>query len=211
MVIVSGRSVAWLIRLVGSPRLSYVGIHGAQLAHGNGPITELTGIAFRSDMASVKVDLVKWLESEGSGLGIVLEDKGTSIALHYRDAPDVASAYRKIHDVLAMRKLPETMLVHDGRMVVELRPVGFDKGEVVKRIVAEVTPAWLIYAGDDRTDADAFMVAKLLREGGALNTLTVGVLSGEWPADALCSPDYWATSVEEFVSWLGWLASKSSS
>ena len=211
VAIVSGRPVAWLRQIVGSPHLSYVGIHGAQVANGQGPVVDLTGAAFRSDLASVKVELVQWLESKGHGHGISLEDKGASLSLHYRRAADVASVYRLIHEMLATKELAGVMEVRDGRMVVELRPAGFDKGGVIKNMVAEVRPDWLIYAGDDRTDADAFLVAKLIREGGSVKTLTVGVFSQEWPADAVCSPDYWASSVSEFAGWLGWLATKSSS
>lgn len=211
VAVISGRSVSWLRNEVGSPNLSYVGIHGAQVAGGRETVIDRTGTLYRSALAAVKADVTQWLGSEAREHGISLEDKGSSLALHYRQAPDTSSAYRLIRGLLSTRELPGVLEVHDGRMVVELRPAGFDKGRVVRDMVAEVRPDWLIYAGDDRTDADAFLAAKVLRDGGVVDTLTIGVFSDEWPADAVCSPDYWAASVREFADWLAWLENKSSS
>jgi trehalose 6-phosphate phosphatase len=75
----------------------------------------------------------------------------------------------------------EQLTLQPGRLVWELRPpTTLDKGEVLRRLAADLQPAGIIYVGDDRTDADAF--AALKRMAG-IKTVAVGVRSAELPND----------------------------
>jgi trehalose-phosphatase len=69
----------------------------------------------------------------------------------------------------------------------ELRPpIDLDKGEVLRRLVAAKHPAAVVYAGDDRTDADAFSVLKRMT---GVRTVAVGVRSPEVPDDVFVDCD----------------------
>ena len=90
--------------------------------------------------------------------GTLLEDKRWSLSLHYRLAPAAAPRLRTAADHVAGR---EGLRLGEGRAVLELRiPAEVDKGTAVvtlaRRLGAGVPGSAVLFAGDDRTDEDAF-------------------------------------------------------
>ena len=64
----------------------------------------------------------------------------------------------------------------DGRLIVELRPIGAGgKGEAVGRLLAELAPASVLAMGDDRSDAEGFVLLSEWRAAGRLAALNVGI------------------------------------
>jgi len=94
--------------------------------------------------------------------GLLLERKRSSIALHYRQRPELAALCEgAVEDVVA--KNPGLVIL-PGKMVFELKPKGIDKGEAVRAFLGEApfqgrTP---IFIGDDVTDEHAFEVVNAL-------------------------------------------------
>lgn len=98
--------------------------------------------------------------------GLTLEDKGLSIAIHFRARPDLQAEVEAFAARFA--DAAETgLLVQRGKMVVEIRAAGPRKGDAVAAIMA--LPAFAgrrpLYFGDDVTDEHAFAAAAAL--GGA--------------------------------------------
>lgn len=98
--------------------------------------------------------------------GTWLEDKGRSLAVHTRRTADPDGALALLSP--ALRELAERagLRVEPGRMVVELRPQGVDKGSALTALVAETGPRTLLYAGDDLGDLPAFEAVVALRSQG---------------------------------------------
>lgn len=91
--------------------------------------------------------------------GLIVEDKGWAVALHYRGAPQRSAAAR----ALAARLGRELGLeVQHGRQVVELRAPGPDKGEALRAYMSEAPFAGRrpVFLGDDLTDEAGFRVAR---------------------------------------------------
>ena len=91
--------------------------------------------------------------------GLVFEDKGASVALHYRLAPQLARAAQSVVREAAV-PLGEAVEVQEGKMVVELKPAGCDKGKAIAQFMREApfegrVPVFL---GDDVTDEYGFRV-----------------------------------------------------
>lgn len=112
-----------------------------------------------------------------SNPGLELEDKGMSLALHFRRAPQLAGLVR---ETLA-RHLPESgsgLVMQPGKMVMEVKPAGRDKGIAVREFMAEepFRGRRPVFVGDDVTDEFGFRVVNEL--GG----LTVKVGGGETAA-----------------------------
>ena len=134
---VSGRSGAEAARLVGVDRVVYVGVHGLELA----PEAE----RWRETLRPFAAEQWLWLE-----------DKGLTVAFHWREAEDEAEAVRELEDV-AGRAEALGLEARWGRKVLELRPpVAADKGTAVRALLAERGLQRALYAGDDTTDLDAF-------------------------------------------------------
>ncbi|MEM7399515.1 MAG: trehalose-phosphatase, partial [Pseudomonadota bacterium] len=93
---------------------------------------------------------------------LILERKRSSLALHYRQRPDLAaSCEAAVRDVVADNP---SLVILPGKMVFELKPKGVNKGEAVRAILNEApfkgrTP---IFVGDDVTDEHAFEVVNAL-------------------------------------------------
>jgi trehalose 6-phosphate phosphatase len=97
--------------------------------------------------------------------GLLLEDKGSALAIHFRAVPEAADEVEALMRRLAEREGPD-MAVQPGKMVVEIRPAGPNKGGAVIAFLAEPpfagrTP---IVLGDDWTDEAAFGIVNA--EGG---------------------------------------------
>lgn len=107
--------------------------------------------------------------------GTIVETKSYSVALHYRQAPSLEASAREI----ATRLADELDLrLELGKMVVELRVAGGDKGVAVRRLMARPPMAGSrpLFIGDDLTDEKGFEAVRAL--GGA------GILVGEGRASA---------------------------
>ena len=134
---VSGRSGEEARRLVGVEGVVYVGVHGLELA----PEAE----RWRETLRPFAQLDWPWLE-----------DKGLTVALHWREAADGQAARAEL-DRVAERAEEAGLEARWGRKVLELRPpVEADKGTAVRALLEERGLRRALYAGDDTTDLDAF-------------------------------------------------------
>jgi len=178
---ISGRQALEARRLVGVEGIAYAGNHGFELLLPGEREPRLDpAVAGRERDAA---DFLAALDIEALGaLGLRLEDKGPIQALHWRGAEDERGAEARAHEIAAeagRAKLEPRW----GRKVLELRPVGGGgKDAAVAALLATDGVTAAIYAGDDRTDLDAFRRLRELRDGGELETaVCVGVISPEAP------------------------------
>jgi trehalose 6-phosphate phosphatase len=155
---VSGRTGEEAARLVGVSGAVYVGVHGLELA----PEAE----RWRSALRPFASERWPWLE-----------DKGLTVAFHWREAQDECDARRTL-EAVANRAEAAGLEARWGRKVLELRPpVEADKGTAVRTLLAERGLRRALYAGDDTTDLDAFRGLD-----GLEVAVRVAVASAEAPA-----------------------------
>ena len=134
---ISGRTGAEAWRLIGVDGIVYVGVHGLELA----PNAD----AWRAPLQPFAALEWPWIE-----------DKGLTVAFHWREAPDDAAARRELEEI-AEKARATGLEVRWGRKVLELRPpVDADKGTAVRTLLAEHGLRRGLYAGDDTTDLDGF-------------------------------------------------------
>jgi trehalose 6-phosphate phosphatase len=122
--------------------------------------------------------------------GAWLEDKVYSVAVHTRRVPD-RDRWAEPVDRTARRRIAVDLGLEivPGKLVWELRPaVQGDKGDAVRRVVAESGTRTVVVVGDDLGDLPAFAaVAELAAEG--TTGLRVAVRSEEAPPDLLAAAD----------------------
>lgn len=122
--------------------------------------------------------------------GLIVEEKGASVALHFRQARTHAAEAR----VIARRIATNTGLaLQDGDMVEELRTPGASKGDSIRDFMATARfrDAHPVFAGDDVTDEHGF--AEVDRLGG------YGVLVGR-PRQTHAR--FGLRNVEDVMAWL---------
>lgn len=126
--------------------------------------------------------------TEGRAEGITVERKRATVSVHFRKATDPAAASAMLQPLLQDIARRERLQLQPGRQVWELRPqIELDKGEVLRRLAADLRPAGIVYVGDDRTDASAF--SALRRMAHRARTVAVGVRSAEVPGEVFVDCD----------------------
>lgn len=156
LALVSGRAVAFIDALFGPHRFAVAGLHGAERRTSDGRIEEATA---GPELVAIK----RRLAAEATGLaGVIFEDKGAAVALHYRQAPDFKDTVRQLMDEAAASAGAGYSL-QPGKMVVELRPRA-SKGDALQNFMQEEVFKGrrpLVF-GDDVTDEAMFKVANRL-------------------------------------------------
>ena len=117
-------------------------------------------------VARLRARLPGLLESEGA----VLEDKGLSLVVHTRPCQDPAGALARLTTPVRELAADEGLELHPGRLVLELRPPGFDKGSALLSLCDPV-PSAVLFAGDDTGDLSAFDAVDGLRAAGVPGVL----------------------------------------
>jgi trehalose 6-phosphate phosphatase len=122
--------------------------------------------------------LPQMLADAGAPEGTWVEDKGSAVAVHTRRTTDPVAALAALTEPLAGLAAETGLVVEPGRMVIELRAPGMDKGAALTALVAERKAGAVLFAGDDLGDLAAFGAVRALREGGHPG-VTVCSASGE--------------------------------
>jgi trehalose 6-phosphate phosphatase len=197
--IISGRPLSELESMVAIEGIYYAGNHGLEI---EGP-----GLRFVSQPAEIARTMMKDLARRLAATldsidGVIVEDKGLSLSVHYRlvkkgEENLVAEAFKQLTSPLLNKG---KIRITSGKKVLEVRPpIDWHKGKAVEAITREIKTllkleqVLTIYLGDDTTDEDAFSV--IHRPGGW--SIFVG---GENPASVA---EYFLNStieVEEFLS-----------
>jgi trehalose 6-phosphate phosphatase len=89
--------------------------------------------------------------------GLLLEDKGVALAMHYRLAPRLAPEVEIVMNEMSA-ELGGTFIVRPGKCVFELMPRGFDERTAIQLLMSqpEFTARTPVFVGDDPTDEVGF-------------------------------------------------------
>lgn len=184
---ISGRSIADLDRFFPELRLAAAGQHGAERRSAAG---DLHGTPFPADRLDATRD--RLARAIARHRGLLLEDKGSSIALHYRQAPRLGGFAHRLARAEALR-LGDAYDLRPGKRVVEIGPAGRNKGEAIEAFLDE--PPFRgrlpVFLGDDTTDEFGFRVVNA-RQGHSIK-IGPGPSTARWRLGG----------VREVRSWLG--------
>ena len=203
VAVVTGRAPLDARTMSGVPELLVAGNHGAEwLEPGAGEPIRSDDAARIGALVDEVVDRVPALE------GVTVEHKGLSATVHYRNAPVPAAARQAVLD--AIGRLPDGLERRDGRMSVELRPIGVgDKGAAVRTIIQRFGLRGVVVMGDDVTDLDMFSAVAEARAAGRLRgtIIAVGGADGEVPDEVVAAADVVLPGVDDAADLLTRLAS----
>ena len=160
LAIISGRSLEDVQPKVGVSGLIYVGNHGLEIKKPGARRKKMLASTGTAELKKIIRNVRKALKDVP---GILFEEKGPILAVHYRNVPRKFSS--QIRHVIEDKLQPwkGRWKVVSGKMVLEIRPnVDFDKGKAVEEILGSYPSDGVlpVYLGDDQTDEDAFRVLK---------------------------------------------------
>lgn len=131
-------------------------------------------------LATFMLELPDVLRAEGLA-DAYIEEKGLAVAVHTRRMADPAAAFEILRPRLQQRATKYGLVLEPGRMVIEVRAPGMDKGEAVRRLQRELRADAFLFVGDDLGDLEAFRAVIDLRKRGMLGLLVCSA-SDEQPA-----------------------------
>jgi trehalose 6-phosphate phosphatase len=154
LALVSGRALQQLDQLFSPLCLSAAGLHGLERR-----IRCQDVIRAEPDEAILEAARARLGSFAARHAGVMLEDKGLTLALHYRKAPEQQQAAAALVREVVATSAGGLMLL-EGKMVFELKPPGCDKGHAIAAYMAEAPFAGRrpVFAGDDVTDAAGFAI-----------------------------------------------------
>lgn len=189
LALVSGRPLAQLDRLFPVWRGAAAGLHGLERRGADGSLVRAAEPAALAALDRLRAPLAEFARARP---GLFLEDKGETIALHYRDRPQAEAELRALADSL-VRASESALRLIAGKMVVEFQPRAASKGAAIAAFLAE--PPFRgrrpVFLGDDVTDEDGF--AAVNRQGG---------LSVRIGQPAATAARYGLDSVSATLQWL---------
>jgi trehalose 6-phosphate phosphatase len=184
LAVVSGRTLADVDRILEGRVKAVAAVHGLVLREPDGRVTEA------APHPALGAALERLRQFAATDSGLIVEEKGLSVALHYRLAKAHAAAARR----LALELATETGLtLQHGDMVEELRTPGPTKGDSVADFLRRppFSGAEPVFVGDDITDEHGF---EAVRDMGGMGVL-VGAVR---PTAARCR----LLGVDEALAWL---------
>lgn len=173
VAIVTGRRSAEVTAILDVPRVAVQGLYG-----------------FERDASPDLAVLAPRIRAAVEGVPSAwVEDKGVSLAIHYRQARDPGAARRALLVALEPITAGSGLGLVEGKMVLELVPSDRPmKGGAVERLAREHALEALLYAGDDVADIEAFdALGAIAREG--ITAVRVAVQGEETPPALVAAAD----------------------
>jgi trehalose 6-phosphate phosphatase len=176
VALVSGRSLEYLDALFAPLRLPTAGLHGVERRKASGDIQGASYVDAQLDPA--RAELTRFVAANP---GTLLEDKGRTLAVHYRMAPALESGVRQTVAAIA-KSMGTNYHVQGGNMVLEIKPYGFTKGTAVKEFMHEppFSGRKPVFVGDDLTDEGGFRAVEVF---GGIAIAVGDRIKGHWRFD----------------------------
>ena len=168
--IITGRPVSFLTSrdgfgaLLAIPEFTIYGQYGRQ--RWDATSQTVTAAPPGGGVAAARQELTRLLRQPGMAEGLWLEDKGSALAVHTRRTADPAAALAMLSEPVGDLARRHDLRVEPGKMVLEIRPPGVHKGDVLRAYVQDRAARSVLYAGDDLGDLSAFAVVDELGQHG---------------------------------------------
>ena len=168
VAILTGRSVVDGAQIVNVEGLTYIGIHGLEWSSDLPTVQPVQLLPEAQIYAEPGKYLFDLLEPYLDDLpGVILQRKAIGGSVHYRLAPDLEQTRARLFELLEEPANRLQMRLAEGRGIIEiLAPLNINKGEALRKYIESLGLQGVIFAGDDRTDLDAILMVKQLRQEG---------------------------------------------
>lgn len=173
LAVISGRTLADIDRIFDCAPFAAAGQHGAEWRDADGHVTR----PGRDPALDAAYQALQRAVADHPGL--LVEDKGASLAAHYRLAPDLEDFVARIMQE-AQHSVGPAYRVHTGKKIAELGPVGRDKGTAIRTLMtlSPFSGRHPVFLGDDVTDEDGF--AAVIALGGDAIKVGPGPSAAPW-------------------------------
>ena len=206
VVLVSGRAAAdaWRVASVADSSVWVIGNHGLEIREPSGRIVQDDAVRGFDAAIGRAADV---LQAEFQDIqGAIVENKRWTLSVHYRIVDERHTPRIRERTAAIARELGLRVL--DGKKIVELRPpIDVNKGTAcvafAKQLGVSDSRGSVLYAGDDRTDEDAFRELRAVLPGA----VTVRIAAGD-EVPASTHAELVIATLPEFRELLEWIAER---
>ncbi|MFJ9692679.1 trehalose-phosphatase [Kitasatospora sp. NPDC101183] len=184
VVVVTGRPAGLAVEFGGLeevPGVVVLGHYGAERWEGG----VVTAPGVHPGVEGARAALPGVLARVGAPEGTWVEDKGRSVAVHTRRTAAPEEALEALRAPVGELAREYGLVVEPGRLVLEVRPPGVDKGAALTGFLRERGARAVLYAGDDLGDVAAFAAVEELRKEGLKGVLVCAGAVGDAPVREL--------------------------
>jgi trehalose 6-phosphate phosphatase len=188
LALVSGRSIHYLDSLFAPLRLPAAGLHGVERRKASGM---LHGASFNdTQLDPARVAIAELVQAHP---GTSSEDKGRTIAVHFRMAPQAEAGVREALIAIA-RPLGSNYHIQEGNMVLEIKPRGFTKATAIKAFMTEppFSGRKPVFVGDDLTDQDGF---RMVEDQGGISVAVGDRVRGQYCVESAADVRIWLEGI----------------
>jgi trehalose 6-phosphate phosphatase len=188
VALVSGRSIHYLDALFAPLCLPAAGLHGVERRKASGAMHGASFVDSQLDRARTALNALV-----AAHPGTLIEDKGRTLAVHFRMAPQSEAAVR---DALApiADALGSNYHIQEGDMILEIKPRGFTKATAVKAFMSEppFSGRKPVFVGDDLTDQDAL---RAVEDEGGISIAVGGRVRGQFRVENTSAVRTWLRGI----------------
>jgi trehalose 6-phosphate phosphatase len=187
---VTGRALEDGRRMIALDGAAYVGTHGLEVLGADGTVlTEPQAERYVKQVQEVADAAARDLDCEA--LGVVLENKRTMLAIHYRLAADAAATRHELLQHVVEPARRQGLAISTGHFLFEVRPpLPFTKGTATRRLLGGGDYLAALFCGDDLTDATGFdTVHKWGEQDARRGACTLAAVTEETPRPVLEGAD----------------------
>jgi trehalose 6-phosphate phosphatase len=188
LALISGRSIEYLDALFSPLKLPAAGLHGVERRKASGI---MHGASFVDTQLTAARAAVNALVQAQPGTSV--EDKGRTIAVHFRMAPQREAAVRQALIEIA-KPLGTNYHIQEGSMVLEIKPRGFSKATAIKAFMHEppFSGRQPVFVGDDLTDQDGF---RIVEDQGGISIAVGDRVKGQFRFDTVAGVRHWLQEI----------------
>ena len=163
LAVISGRPAQFLAARVAVPGAVLLGVYGTESWRDGRTVARPEAVEWEPALDEARDLIMAGLEGRR---GVMFEDKGLALALHWRRASDRVAAERFVTGLVVEIAARTGLAIEPGKLVAELRPpLRWDKGSAVRALSVQHRIEFPVYAGDDLGDLPALDAVR--RAGGA--------------------------------------------
>jgi trehalose 6-phosphate phosphatase len=202
VVVLSGRSREDAIQIVNINNIVYIGNHGLEWNHNTWNLNLET---LRYQLKRFQKEIEDKIIDDPN---ILLENKGLTLAIHYRNSEKTPENIKKIIERINTLENSNKFTIKEGKQILDIKPaLIIDKGIAIEELQKKYNIKQMIFLGDDITDVDGFKKIHNLALKKKIRGKSIVVISDETIPEIYKNADYYVKNVNEVKIFLEWLIS----
>jgi trehalose 6-phosphate phosphatase len=205
VAVISGRSATEVRQMVDGDRILCIGHYGMEWWQDDKAVLHPDVQSYLPVMRKV----ASQLDPLETIPGVIIQDKGATISMHYRLSPNPEQAKERILEFLeSLPQMHQLRILTENMVIGIIPPAAINKGTEVRDLIKQRELRGGMYLGDDTADILGFKAIHEANAGGIFKGFGIAVTDTDTVPEVASTADYVLNGVGETKQMLGWMAAK---